>query len=240
MIGRVVPELQSYIDGTTLPHREWVANLAVTGSAERVYRELRAQAQGVGFRDVDSVAQACNPSSDPGEFGLDSESDGFLVTCSGGGHQPDPGRTDRSRSVAIEVARCASCRPTTGIGRVHYDAGAGTGFDRNVEPLAVSPRNGGSNPSVWADLPGTSVLRSGWYYACQQNQFVALSVSGDPNEVWERAIDNSLSVVGAVSQVSKRGRVREALTADGSDVVLLTLDERTKPRPILYVNLCEG
>ena len=140
----------------------------------------------------------------------------------------------------IEVVRCASCRPATGIGRVLYDAGSGTGDTGSVKHLVASQRIGPSDSSAWMRLPGTSVLQSGWYYACQQNQFVALAISGNPDEVWQHALDNSLTLVGAVSRGSKGGRVREALTADGSDITQLTLDEGARPRPILYVAHCQG
>lgn len=240
LIGRVVPDLQTYIDGTTPPHRAWVANLAVNGSASRVYGDLRTQAQRLGFRDVASVGQACHTGPDPGAFGGGSGSGAHLVTCSGLGNRPGPGPGRPTRTIRIEVARCALCRPTTGMGRVLFDAGSEAVPAQRVEPLTVSQQTGGSSPRAWVRIPGTAVVRSAWYDACQQNQLVALSVSGDPDEVWQRALDNGLNQVGAVAQTSKRGRVREALTADGSDVVVLTLDERVKPRPILYVALCEG
>lgn len=137
-----MPELQSYIGipGAGRPRRAWTANLAVSGKAERVYGDLRAQAQRAGFGNVASVAQAFHTSADPGAFGGGSDSGAHLVTCSGRGGAPDLDPNHQERSVQIEVVRCASCRPATGIGRVLYDAGSGTGDTGSVKHLVASQR----------------------------------------------------------------------------------------------------
>jgi len=230
LIGRVVPDLTSYITGTDSAdvQRAWTANLAVDGSASAVYSRIRAQAAEAGLPGLPPASTACSASADPGPTGMGTRSGGRLTTCGGSG---GPGTIAGVGGpvIRVEVARCERCRPETGVGRITYEAGPGTRAPGRVKKLVDAQTVGPSDPRAWLRLPETTVLRSGWYYSCQQNQLVALAVTGKPSKVWRTALDNSLTVRGVASTKVAGREVRQAVTFDGSDTQQVTMDLGARP-----------
>lgn len=238
LIGEVVPDMASYIGAAPSggPRRAWSAYFAISGDARRVYAALQGQAVRAGFSGMSGPDEACSTATGVGPSGETLRVPAPLTTCSGSGRQA--GVVEGGPSFGVGLARCEGCQPESGIGLITYDAGPGTASTSQVRHLGVSQRIGPSNPRVWLRLPGTTVLRSGWLFACQQAQLVALSLTGNPAKVWQAALDNALTIDGAVS--TGTDGVWQATTHDGSDVQSLTMDLGARPRPILFISLCEG
>src|SRR4051812_26735309 len=87
LVGRVVPDLTSYINGTKVAEtqRAWTAHLAVDGSARRVYSMIRSRAARAGLHGLAAASTACQISPDPGPTGRGTRSGGQLTTCDGSG-----------------------------------------------------------------------------------------------------------------------------------------------------------
>ena len=109
-----------------------------------------------------------------------------------------------------------------------------------MHSLSVHQAEGPSDPLRWARIPETTVAQQGWYYACQQNQQVDLTVNGSPDAAWQAALDNLLPVSRAAAISYRGSEVREAFGADGSDTQVLVLDMGATPDPVLHVWGCEG
>ena len=243
LVGPVMPDLTSFVfhfeASGQAPRSAWVANFAVHGKARSVYRDLAAQARRAGFASVDPAPSACRETPDAGAVDVGGQSAHQVVVCSGhGGDAAYPG----GRNLEIEVARCSRCNPTVGLARVVYDEGSGTGPGLRVVPLHVAQVNPlPARQNHWADVAGTRVMVNSWFYACQLAQLAVLSVTGDPDQVWQEALDRALPIVRAVRSTIRGHRIRQAFAADGSDQQSITMDEGAEgSEPTLSSWYCEG
>lgn len=241
LIGRPVPDLTSFITGTAPADAQyaWAAHLSIDGSARRVYSRIRKAAGRAGLSGLPAASTACDTAGHPGPTGGGTGSGGQLTTCGGSG---GPGTVAGTLGpvLRVEVARCERCEPATGIGRITYEGPFGSGAGQRVKPLHGLHFQGSSDPRRWLRLPGTRVLRNGWYHACEQNQLVALTVKGRPAQVWRAALANSPPVVGAASTKSGGSEVWQAVTFGDSKTDHLTMDFGARPNPVLFIAHCEG
>lgn len=197
------------------------------------------KARRAGFANVDPAQSACSETRDAGPFGVGGQRAQHAVVCSGRGGDS---AYLVGRNLEIEVARCSRCSPEVGLARVAYDEGSGTGRGLRVVPLhvaRVNPRPERQNH--WADVAGTRVLVNSWFYVCQRTQLAVLSVTGDPDKVWQEALDRALPLDGGVRLTAGGHRIRQAIAADGSDQQSITMDEGAAgSKPTLSSWYCEG
>jgi hypothetical protein len=234
LVGRMVPDLQDAVvpaGASDRPGR--LAYLQLRRSAQAVWTDLVASAARANYSGLASASQACTSSADPGPDGAGGREGGTVTTCSGQGSRPDGSEID------VALASCHGCAKDFRLGRVR-SADAQTAVRPRVRSLSVHQAEGPSDPLRWARIPETAVAQQGWYYACQQNQQVDLTVSGSPDAAWQAALDNMLPVSRAAAISDRGSEVREAFGADGSDTQVLVLDMGATPDPVLHVWGCEG
>lgn len=234
VVGRTVPSLESLItDSSGEFHKGSVTSLKLDRSARSVYATVLASAKRHGYSDMAPVSSACRESQEQGPSGAGGDSSGRLTTCAGRGARSDGIRLE------VELSSCDQCKDDFRLGRVAFRKDQPSAVPPGAHGIDVVKVEGPSNPASWGRVPGTAVLQEGWYYACQANHQVDLTITGSPEAAWRGALNAMGSVEGAASIPYRGAEVRQASSALDGAYQVLVLDMGANPDPMLHFWTCE-
>lgn len=234
VVSRVVPSLDSLIgDPSGEFHDGRVASLRLDQSARPVYGRLSAAATRHGYSGLPPASSACHDSRDRGPAGAGGRDGGRLTTCSGRGARAD------GTNLEVELASCDRCEEDFRLGRVATTSDRPSPAPDGAHPIDVTQQPGPSDPAAWAEIPGTTVIQEGWYYACQGNLQVDLKVTGNPEAAWRAALAAMGAVDAAAAVTYRGGEVRQASTGLDGTYEVVVLDLGAEPDPVLHFWTCE-